>query len=206
MDKLIRLAVEDLIKRYQPHTIILYGSRARGEATQASDIDIACFVDSGTETKEARVFHGVYLDAWVYPSEKMTLVSDDALRFGDGICLLDQRGLGGQYLAAIQERIEAGPEILDETDRSHTFEWISKMLSRIELDDLEGKYRRHWLQFELLEIYFQLRGLWFFGPKKSLRYLQENDAVAYQLFYDVYDDPTDVDRLKLLVQCVVGKS
>ncbi|MFQ2313995.1 nucleotidyltransferase domain-containing protein [Aeromonas dhakensis] len=46
MEKILDLAVEDLKGKYAPHTIILYGSYARNEATETSDIDIACFCDN----------------------------------------------------------------------------------------------------------------------------------------------------------------
>lgn len=99
MENLILLAQEDLIQRYNPHTIILYGSRARNDATDTSDIDIACFCDDSEEVKDARLFNGVYLDAWVYPTSAMNTVSDDALRFGDGVVLLDKFGHGEHYLS-----------------------------------------------------------------------------------------------------------
>ncbi|UTV28789.1 nucleotidyltransferase domain-containing protein [Photobacterium atrarenae] len=199
--------IEDLVRalqvQYQPHTIIFYGSRARGDATASSDIDIACFVDDHPELKDARLFQGVYLDNWVYPTQAMQHISKDTLRFADGDCLVDQRGLGKEFLAKVRNKLAAGPERLSESDRTHTIEWISKMLKRIETEDVEGMYRRCWLQLELLEIYFQLRGQWFFGPKKSLQYLKSKDPVAYHLFSDTYRMPTDLKKLQLLAHHVI---
>lgn len=198
--------IEDLVRalqvQYQPHTIIFYGSRARGDATASSDIDVACFVDDHPELKDARLFQGVYLDNWVYPTQAMQHISKETLRFADGDCLVDQRGLGQEFLANIREKLVAGPETLSASDRTHTIEWISKMLQRIETEDVEGMYRRCWLQLELLEIYFQLRNKWFFGPKKSLQLLKDNDPVAYQLFSDIYQDPKDLKKLQLLARYV----
>ena len=65
MDKIIKLAVKDISEKYQPHTIILYGSRARGDASPDSDIDIACFVDQPSATKDARILNGYYRRTWL---------------------------------------------------------------------------------------------------------------------------------------------
>jgi hypothetical protein len=56
------------------------------------------------------------------------------------------------------------------------------MLLRIQRDDLEGNYRRHWLLFQLLEDYFRLRNIWFMGAKRSLAYLRKNDLVTLELY------------------------
>ncbi|MGR3172959.1 nucleotidyltransferase family protein, partial [Vibrio vulnificus] len=67
-NNILELAVEELKEKYAPHTIILYGSYARNEATETSDIDIACFWDRPEEHKDASLFHGIFLDVWVYPT------------------------------------------------------------------------------------------------------------------------------------------
>lgn len=202
MDNLSRLASDYLIKKYNPHTLILYGSRARGDFSVTSDIDIACFCDEIPATKEALLFHEVYLDAWIYPLSYMSSVSDDALRFSESLLVLDKHGYGARYLAAVQERLKLGPEKLSQSDREHLIHWINKMLGRVRYDDPGGNYRKAWLQFELLETYFKLRGLWFLGDKKSFAYLKENDKEGYQLFVASYGDLQNYDNLKRLAAYV----
>ncbi|UXI02377.1 nucleotidyltransferase domain-containing protein [Photobacterium sp. TY1-4] len=201
-DPLIEALVRALQAQYQPHTIIFYGSRARGDATATSDIDVACFVDDHPELKDARLFQGVYLDNWVYPTQAMQHISKDTLRFADGACLVDQRGLGEEFLTKVRKKFAAGPERLSDSDRAHTTEWISKMLQRIETEDVEGMYRRCWLQLELLEVYFHLRDQWFLGPKKSFQLLKDKNPVGYQLFFNSYQAPTDLKKLQLLANHV----
>ncbi|WP_201772762.1 nucleotidyltransferase family protein [Endozoicomonas numazuensis] len=195
-------AVRELDEKYQPHTIIVYGSRARNDATATSDIDIACFCDETEVAKDARDFQGIFLDAWIYQTEDMQADRDEFLKLGDGFCALDTRELGGRFLKQIRQRIHEGPEPMSCEDQLHTVEWIRKMLKRIEQDDLEGMYRRTWLQTDLLEIYFQLRRLWYFGPKKSLSWLSENDRTGFNLFKDCYQQPTNLAALTALSEHV----
>jgi predicted nucleotidyltransferase len=61
-DHLLSRVVVDLQERYNPHTIILYGSRARGDHTSSSDIDVVCFAEGATPVGDARDFEGLYLD------------------------------------------------------------------------------------------------------------------------------------------------
>lgn len=205
MEKIIKLALEELVEKYQPHTVILYGSRATNEATETSDIDLACFCDHGCELKDARLFNGIYLDAWIYPTSAMTDVPDEALRFHQGVLLRDPRGLGAQYLGLISERLADGPEKISETDLAHLKVWLSKMLNHATADSLDGRYRRTWLQYELLEIYFHVRGLWFCGHKKSFKYLKNQDPKALELFELVYSNPTDCHALAALADYVVRR-
>lgn len=202
MDKITQEAIDYLVKKYQPHTLILYGSRSRGDATENSDLDIACFCDEIKETKEAGIFQGIYLDAWIYPTSYMQSVANDALRFQESILLIDSQGYGAGYLEKVQERFKRGPEKLSSLDREHLILWLYKMLRRVQINDACGNYRKAWLQFELLEAYFTLRGIWFLGDKKSFAYLKQNDKEAYQLFTAAYNDLQDGKHLKQLVSYV----
>lgn len=203
MNKVVNLVLEELKNRYSPHTIILYGSYARNEESSASDVDIACFCDIENEIKDARLFEGVYLDAWIYPTASMNSISDSALRFADGILLHDEKGLGAKYLENVHKTLADGRNPMSDDDLIHLKEWIKKMLSRASSDDLDGNYRRTWLQFELLSVYFEVRGLWFLGHKKSFDYLKNHDREVYELFCNVYSNPMNIELLERLAKRVV---
>jgi predicted nucleotidyltransferase len=187
MDDLFSRVVIDLQKKYNPKIIILYGSRARGDHTISSDIDVVCFVEGATAIADARDFEGFYLDAWVYSSDVMSAATDDFLRVADGYCLYDSEGHGDTFLRQLRQRIEQGPRQLSSSEIQHTKQWVYKMLERSKNSDIESLYRRYWLAVDLLQIYFDLRGQWYFGAKKSLGWLREHDFIGYQLFSELYE-------------------
>ena len=60
--------------------------------------------------------------------------------------------------------------------------WCEKMLSRTMRGDAEGYYRWHWLLVDSLEIYFDVKGLHYYGPKKALRLLEQTDQEAFRIY------------------------
>lgn len=203
MENILDLAANDLKEKYNPHTIILYGSYAREDATDLSDIDIACFWDRPDEIKDARLFHKTFLDAWIYPTSFLDTVPEEALRFSDGKVLHDAKGLGVEYLNRVKEKLHVGREPMSDADKAHIREWVKKMLERAHNGSLDGNYRRNWLQHDLLSIYFDFRGLWFLGSKKSFAYLQKHDQKVYELFEQTYRDPLNLELLSLLAKQTV---
>src|SRR4051812_38148242 len=142
MENIVDIAINEIIQKYNPDTIILYGSRARGDFKDTSDIDIACFGENLTTEKDAGLFNGVYLDLWIYPTSAMTSVSPNDLRFSDGVLVLDKDGKGSAYLKSVSEYLAKGPEKLNPSDITHTKEWIRKMLGRVQNLDIESNYRK----------------------------------------------------------------
>lgn len=81
--RLLNAIARDMRTKHGCHTLILYGSHARGDATHASDIDLIGLRRSGPETHDARKFRGVYLDAFIYAEKG--LKASHLLRARDGV-------------------------------------------------------------------------------------------------------------------------
>lgn len=47
-DRILEIPVHELIDRHHGHTIVLYGSRSRGDWTKESDYDLMGFREVGT--------------------------------------------------------------------------------------------------------------------------------------------------------------
>ncbi|MDA8441755.1 MAG: nucleotidyltransferase domain-containing protein [Peptococcaceae bacterium] len=170
-----------LVNKYGCHLIILYGSYATGEYTAESDIDVVCFCDDVGVENDTTVLSGRQLDAWIYSTGSLNNI-EPYLHITDGKVIFDQRGLGGAFLSQIAERYAKEPEQLSEEQKQFLKRWLQKMLRRSTKGDPEGDYRFHWMLTDSLEIYFKIKGLWFMGPKKSLKWLNQNDAYTYTLF------------------------
>ncbi|WP_239670995.1 nucleotidyltransferase domain-containing protein [Vibrio variabilis] len=149
------------------------------------------------------MFHGVFLDLWVYPTSFFDTVSEESLRFGDGRIILDTHGLGQDFIRRVQKKLSVGKEAMSEEDKAHLQQWVTKMLERACDGNLDGNYRRTWLQHELLEMYFDVRGMWYLGSKKSFNYLEKYDKHLYSLFEQMYREPLNLNILSEVAKRVV---
>lgn len=170
-----------LIERHYCHTILLYGSYSSGDYTPESDIDIVGFADGFREKNDTAVFLGKQLDVWIYPTKKHRF-AEEFLQLHEAEILLDERNIATRLLNDVDRLINRGPGDISTDEKSFLISWLWKMESRARKNDIEGNYRRHWLLVDSLEVYFELKGVWFFGPKKSLAWMKENDQEAYELF------------------------
>jgi len=186
-----------LIQKYNCHSVFLYGSYSFGDYTDESDVDIICFSDHKTVSNDINLFKGKQLDIWIHHTDKLNK-PDDFLSVKGGKILLNQRNLAETFLLDIEAIFKKGPKKLSLEEKEFIKGWLFKMYKRTSKNDLEGNYRYYWLLKESLEIYFELKGLWYLGPKKSFRWLKENDDYAYKLFESVFQkaiDPKDIEEL-----------
>jgi hypothetical protein len=196
----------DELRRTAPvHTVLLYGSFARGDATPESDLDVAGFADVPATRHDGRRLGSLFLDAFVYPTERAIAPPDDELRKLRGArVLLDERGLAGPLLAALDALEASPPRPLDEGARRTLGAWAHKMLARIARDDVEAHYRRHWLLMQVLEDHFALEGRWYPGPKLALAGLAEQQPALHAAFAAALYPAADLPAIAALVERVHG--
>jgi uncharacterized protein len=199
-----RIALE-VMAAHGCHTAILYGSWARGEATEQSDIDVLCVRDDGKAVRDARVTEGVYVDAFIYPKAELATPQPSLLRVLGGVVLAEAHGFGAALLGQLQALHQRGPEPMPEDQRRAVVIWSSKMLDRIRGQrELEANYRRMQLSLQCLEDYFALRGMWFAGPKPAFAWLKQQDAASYRRFVHAALPGASDDAFIELVQSVYG--
>lgn len=167
------------------HTVLLYGSRARGAEDTASDVDVLGVTASGPTKRLLKVVEGVVIDAFVEPESALEELSEAALRFEHGRVLWEEDDYGTRLLERVAAKAAAGPTPLDaEADRSARL-WLYRTLRRSrhgydDAGDLASLQRRAWLQAELLTEYFRLREQWYRGVKVSVAWLAAHDPPVYQ--------------------------
>jgi len=120
--------------------------------------------------RDARIWNGIYLDAFVYPTAMLTKTPElEMLKLCGGRVLLDELGQAAELLEGLAALEAAGPPAPPEGHAQMLRTWARKMLSRVQRGDVEAHYRYHWLLYQLLEDYFTLRRQWYRGSSTRLR-------------------------------------
>ena len=173
---------DHLTQTYHPLAVIVYGSYADGSVGANSDFDALVITDDVMK-HDTSVIGGTVLDVFVHPVRDFKTGYDpkEYIRLFDGIILTDTDGIADRLIKDVQYNIDNTPakttgEIADEVS------WCEKMLARTARGDAEGHYRRHWLLTDSAEIYCDVKGLYYHGPKKTLRYMEQNDPRAFRLY------------------------
>ena len=189
--------IEYIKGKYRPQGMIVYGSYADGTEGPGSDFDALVIADgaaSGTggaaagsatfvPKHDGAAVDGTVLDVFVYPPEFFEGDYDpgDFVQVLGGRILLDEQGLAAKLTARVQAWLDSQPKKTAEELRQET-DWCRKMLTRAERDDSEGLFRLHWLLTDSLEIFCDLVGEPWLGPKKALRIMAERYGVAELLY------------------------
>lgn len=201
-DPLLDKIQQELVNNYKCHTIILYGSRARGDNAETSDYDIVALREKGDLERDCRFIDGVYLDIFIYSENIVQNPDNYLMRIKDGIVLRQKDNLGNTLLQKIHTIFNAGPAPTPEWEKHEINQWILKMFDRAKQDDIEGNFRRHWLLHDLLECYFKLRNLWYLGPKESFKTLKQNDPATYVAFEKALKNEASFESIELLINNV----
>jgi len=192
---MIAALVDEMRAMHGAHAVIIYGSHARGDATAESDVDVAAFADVAATTRDARLWRGIYLDAFVYPTTLAPSV--ELLKLVGGSIVLDERGTARALLDRMIALEREGPAPLAADDAQMRRVWAEKTLARIRRGDLEAHYRRHQLLVNLLEDYFALRGAWFRGAKVALAELPPD---AFAIFSRALAPDATIDHIAAAVE------
>lgn len=174
--------IDYLEKTYQPESIIVYGSFADGSANLNSDFD-ALIIAGKEKLHDSSFVDGVVLDVFIYPPDQFLSEYDPAefAQVWDGKIILDKNGMGERLKKNVLDYIERIP-LKTEEDISQEIKWCEKMLLRTMRGDVEGYYRWHWVLCDSLEIYFDIKGIHYYGPKKALRFMEESDSEAFHIY------------------------
>lgn len=198
-EQILETITDELCSQHGCHTVILYGSRARGDASEASDYDIMAVRDSGDAFRDARLWNGAYLDIFVYPKSKLECPDDGMLDMRHGRVLRDHDDTAKTFFARLERRFREGPRKLPADEIAALRTWHQKALDRIRLGGIQGNLRRFELVPALLEHYFTTRGEWYRGPKASFLWLKQNRSELYATFERAFEPAAAVTALEDLV-------
>lgn len=175
--------IEYINNRYKPLSVIVYGSFADGSNNEHSDFDALVIAKDGEKIHDVSFVGEVQLDVFVYPLSYLKEDFDyyEVIQAFDGKIIIDSGNVGKSLKERVNEYLDSLPKKTKEENKEQV-EWCKKMLLRAKRGDSEGMFRWHWLLTESLQIYFDILGKMYFGPKKSLRYMKENQPDAFNIY------------------------
>ncbi len=184
-----------LAARYDPVAIIVYGSFADGTSNLFSDFDALLITAGGERQHDDSFVDCTQLDVFIHPLSDFQGDYDpaDYAQVYDGQILLDRDGVAAALIERVNRYLDACGSKSPEELRIDV-SWCEKMLRRAGRADAEGAFRRHWLLVDSLEIYMQVRGWRYLGPKKALCTLEKKDKKGSALYVRALtgSDPEDL--------------
>jgi predicted nucleotidyltransferase len=196
-DPVLKSIVSHLTHKYGCHTVILYGSRARGLATSTSDYDVVGICKSGAKTRITKKQNGFYWDVFVYPEKDLRKLGSDQLAWKGAKLLFRKGSYGNKLISRIKELVKKPYEPIPKYEIDALKVWAQKELDRCKKTDTHGLYRRAEFQSVLLKDYFLIRKKKFWGPKEAIQWLKKKDTITYKLLTRSLKSPTNLTFLKL---------
>ncbi|MBQ4150878.1 MAG: nucleotidyltransferase domain-containing protein [Clostridia bacterium] len=177
--------LEYLKRTYSPCGMIVYGSYADGTKNDKSDFDVLVITNGGSAKHDNSTIGGVVLDAFVYPCG--AIKAEDFIHIYGGTIIFDTNGFALGLMNEVTRLID------DFTPKSYeenctNIAWCEKMLLRADRNDAEGYFRWHWLLTESLEIYCDVIGKRYLGPKKSIIRMCSEDNESYCIYEKALTD------------------
>ena len=175
--------IEYLKEKYQPLAMIVYGSYADGTNGEDSDFDCLIVSESAPISHDTDVVFGVTLDVFLYRPEELEGEIDpyEFVQIENGSILMDSQGIARSLMLTVRSYLNQLPE-KPRDELLSSVAWCEKMTRRAERGDAEGYFRWHWLLCDSLELYCDLLGMRYLGPKKTLAALQRKDPEGYALY------------------------
>lgn len=201
-DPVLAQITDYLVAKYGTHTILLYGSRADDSATPDSDYDVAAFAPVDKEIRNNQLIENAFWDVFVYPEALLVSPTKEYLKLRNSQILLQTSTHADEFLAGLDCLFSAGPAGLTEQEVEVRAQWARKMLARIRRNDIEGNYRRVWLLTTMLEDYFDVRQLWYQGPKKSFIWMKEKAPNDFHIFERALNPTAIHGDIERVVACV----
>ena len=176
--------IEYIKNRYDPISVVVYGSFADGSNNEHSDFDALAIVKEGEKLHDVSFVGDIQLDLFIYPVSYFENDFDcsEIIQIFDGKIVLDSGDAGKKLKERVNGYLESLPYKKTAKENREQVEWCKKMLLRAKRRDTEGLFRWHWLLTESLEIYFDLLGKMYFGPKKSIKYMKEHRPEAFEKY------------------------
>ena len=192
----LKQIIEYIKRKYNPLSIILYGSYANGTNNLNSDFDSLVISYDHEQFHDTSFVNGIQLDVFVYPASYFDGDYDcnDFVQIFDGKIVVDSDERGKALQTKVQSYLQNRPQ-KSKAEIDASVDWCVKMLARVKRCDAEGMFRWHWVLIDSLEIFCDVMHHPYWGPKKSLKWMEENHPTAFDCYQTALAD-FSVDSLE----------
>jgi len=195
-DPILDSIIQVLKDKYRCHTILLYGSRARGLTTPTSDYDVIGIRRKGEKTRIAKKQNGYFWDVFVYAEKDLRKLGDQYFSWKNATILYQDGPYGRNLLKRIENLLKTPYKRQPKYEIDVTQVWAQKELERCRMKDIQGLFRRAEFQAALIEHYFFIRQKRFLGPKEGFAWMKENDPKTFKLIERTLKSPNNLSFLK----------
>lgn len=192
-----------LIKTHNPLIIIVHGSFANNSYDDLSDIDVLCFADVQEEIFDCNIIKKYPLDCLIKPLKELNK-PENYLYINNYLILIDFEDKGLNFVKEIN-LLKTNSPILTTNEKEHLIYWINKMIKRSEINSTDGNYRYIWLLYDFLELYCKFNNIFYNGPKKTIKYLAENDIEIFNQYDELLKENKNTEKLKNLYDNLIFK-
>lgn len=196
VDPILNSIIRLLKGKYQCHTIVLYGSRARGLVTATSDYDVFGVRRSGDKIRIAKKQDGFYWDVFVYSEKDLRKLDEAQFSWKNARIIYENGSYGRSLLKRILKHVKKPYIRKPRYEVSVLKVWAQKELDRCRMTDIQGLYRRAEFRNALIEHYFFVRQKRFWGPKEGFAWMEENDPQTFKLIWRTLKYPKNISFLK----------
>ena len=181
--------IEYIKQNYNPISIIIYGSYADGTNNLNSDFDSLVISYDHEQFHDISFVNGIQLDVFVYPVSYFDgeFDCDDFVQIFDGKIIVDINERGKALQMKVISHMQNRPQ-KSKAEIDASVGWCSKMFERVKRNDVEGMFRWHWVLIDSLEIFCDLMQHPYFGPKKTLKWMEKNRPSAFVCYKNALDN------------------
>ena len=164
---LLEKIIEYIEQKYNPLSIILYGSYANGTNNLNSDFDALVISYDHEQFHDTSFVNDIQLDVFVYPASYFDGEFDcnNFIQIFDGKIIVDNEERGKTLQMKVLSYLQNRPQ-KTKAEMDANVDWCVKMLARVKRYDAEGMFRWHWVLIDSLEIFCDIQQHPYLGPKR----------------------------------------
>jgi len=198
-DPVLTQIATELRSKYHCHAALLYGSRARGDATEVSDYDVLGITRRAKPHHIAKRVRGKFWDVFVYPEHELTATrlrtNERAFSWKNAVVLFEEKQEATKLVQRLRTLTARPFKPAPNDEISALRVWFHKQLERIEGGGIAGHVRRAELQAQLISDYFVVNKMRYSGPKSALAWLVVNDRPVFHAIEKSLADPANLRAL-----------